>query len=62
MEVRAIVRQRSIVRHVLDGTGYVAASVLRAALPDPWSPEAFDAAVFHVAKLMATAWRAGGAA
>lgn len=60
MPVRASVRQHSITRQVLDHTGRVAASVLRTALPDPWSPEAFNAAVFHVAKLMATAWRAGG--
>lgn len=61
MAVRAAVRQQSIARQVLDQTGRVVAGVLRTALPDPWAPEAFDAAAFHVAKLMATAWRAGGA-
>lgn len=60
MAVRASVRQQSIARQVLDQTGRVVAGVLRTALPDPWAPEAFDAAAFNVAKLMATAWRAGG--
>lgn len=58
--VRAAVRAQAITRRVLDTSGHLFAGVLRSALPDPWAPEAFDAAAFHVAKLLATPWRAGG--
>lgn len=61
MAVRAEVRREGIARRVLEHSGRVVSGVLRSALPDPWAPEAFDAAAFHVAKLMTTAWRAGGA-
>jgi hypothetical protein len=61
MAVRSAVRRESMVRRVLEQSGELARGVLRGALPDPYAPEAFDAAVFHVAKLMATAWQTGGA-
>lgn len=59
MAVRAAVREASVTRQVIDRTGRIFASVLRTALPDPWAPEAFDAAAFQVAQLLITAWRAG---
>lgn len=58
--VRAEVRREGIVRRVLDGSGSLAASVLQSSLRDPFVPDAFSLAALGVAKLLATAWRAGG--
>lgn len=56
--VRAAVKAQSLARRVLDASGNLAAGVLRSSLPDPWAPEAFDAAVFQVGKLLCIAWQA----
>lgn len=58
---RSDVRSQAVLRRVLDSSGRLLASVARTAMADPFAPEAFDAAVFTVGKLIATAWRARAA-
>ena len=56
---RAAVKSQGLARRILDASGRLAAGVARTALADAMAPEAFDAAVFSVSKLLATAWRVG---
>jgi hypothetical protein len=54
---RAVVAAEGRLRLVIDPAGRLVASVARSAI-DPFAPGAFDEAVFHVGRLLATAWRA----
>ncbi|TBR39264.1 MULTISPECIES: hypothetical protein [Dyella] len=57
--VRAQIKQEATTRRILDHSGHLMSSILRSALPDPWLPEAFDAAVYSISKLLCTSWLAG---
>ena len=56
--VRAEVCEQAVIRRVLDGAGRVVSAGVLASLPGPWSPEAFDAAVWVASRLLLTSWAA----